>query len=77
MTQLCPEMTANEKTTTLFTVMAIMIIILCSINTAPIEYYRQYFAQWTASNILYEYRIIFYYLQNLALNIMLTREQAK
>lgn len=61
-----PEMTANEKTTTLFTVMAIMIIIFVVLRP-PIEYYRQYFAQWTASNILYDIRNhLFHHLQKLS-----------
>ncbi|SFB10060.1 MULTISPECIES: ABC transporter ATP-binding protein [unclassified Bacillus (in: firmicutes)] len=43
------------RTEKLFTVMAIMIVIFVILRP-PIEYYRQYFAQWTSSKILYDIR---------------------
>ena len=57
--------------------MGIMIVIFVVLRP-PIEYYRQYFAQWTSSKILYDIRDqcipIF---KSLALNIMQIREQEK
>lgn len=44
-----------EKTDKLFWVMGIMIVVFVVVRP-PIEYYRQYFAQWTASKILYDIR---------------------
>lgn len=44
-----------EKTDRLFWVMGIMIVVFVVLRP-PIEYYRQYFAQWTASKILYDIR---------------------
>ncbi len=48
-------LTKSEKTDKLFWVMGIMIVIFV-VFRPPIEYYRQYFAQWTASKILYDIR---------------------
>ncbi|MBA4536300.1 ABC transporter ATP-binding protein [Bacillus aquiflavi] len=45
----------EEKTKKLLIVMSVMIFIF-TIVRPPIEYYRQYFAQWTASKILYDIR---------------------
>lgn len=45
----------DEKTTKLMITMGIMLLIFVVIRP-PVEYYRQYFAQWTASNILYDIR---------------------
>jgi ATP-binding cassette, subfamily B, putative efflux pump len=45
----------TEKTEQLLFIMAIMLIIFIIIRP-PIEYYRQYYAQWTASKILYDIR---------------------
>ncbi|MEQ2526880.1 ABC transporter ATP-binding protein [Bacillaceae bacterium CLA-AA-H227] len=50
-----PELTADEKTGKLVMVMSIMVVIFLVLRP-PIEYYRQYFAQWTASKILYDIR---------------------
>lgn len=49
------DMTADEKTHKLMITMIIMLVIFAVIRP-PIEYYRQYFAQWTASKILYDIR---------------------
>ncbi|MCM3124540.1 ABC transporter ATP-binding protein [Mesobacillus sp. AQ2] len=48
-------LTKSEKTDKLFWVMGIMIVVFVVLRP-PIEYYRQYFAQWTASKILYDIR---------------------
>ncbi|HYK74756.1 MAG TPA: ABC transporter ATP-binding protein, partial [Pseudoneobacillus sp.] len=45
----------TEKTDQLLYIMIIMFIIFVVIRP-PIEYYRQYYAQWTASKILYDIR---------------------
>jgi subfamily B ATP-binding cassette protein MsbA len=45
----------SDKTSTLLMVMAVMIALFV-IARPPIEYYRQYFAQWVASKILYDIR---------------------
>ncbi|MDQ0156182.1 ABC transporter ATP-binding protein [Robertmurraya andreesenii] len=45
----------DEKVTKLVVVMSIMSIIFLILRP-PIEYYRQYFAQWTSSRILYDIR---------------------
>lgn len=56
----------GEKSSKLFTVMAIMIVIFVVLRP-PVEYYRQYFAQWTASKILYDIRDrLFTHLQKLS-----------
>lgn len=49
------DMSADEKTHKLFMTMILMLVIFAVIRP-PIEYYRQYFAQWTASKILYDIR---------------------
>lgn len=48
-------LTKTEKTDKLLWVMGIMIVVFVVLRP-PIEYYRQYFAQWTASKILYDIR---------------------
>ncbi|UYZ22953.1 ABC transporter ATP-binding protein [Mesobacillus jeotgali] len=48
-------MSKDEKIDKLLWVMGIMIVIFVVLRP-PIEYYRQYFAQWTASKILYDIR---------------------
>lgn len=45
----------SDKTNTLLIVMGIMIAVFV-IARPPIEYYRQYFAQWVASKILFDIR---------------------
>ncbi|MFS0636415.1 ABC transporter ATP-binding protein [Mesobacillus foraminis] len=55
-----------DKSSKLLTVMGIMIVIFVVLRP-PIEYYRQYFAQWTASRILYDIRDrLFTHLQKLS-----------
>ncbi|MEW8972218.1 MAG: ABC transporter ATP-binding protein [Mesobacillus sp.] len=48
-------LTKDEKIDKLLWVMGIMIVVFVVLRP-PIEYYRQYFAQWTASKILYDIR---------------------
>lgn len=56
-----------EKTKELLTIMGIMFVLFVVIRP-PVEYYRQYFAQWTASKILYDIRDqLFTHLQKLSL----------
>lgn len=49
------HLSTDEKTSKLFITMAIMMFIFVILRP-PVEYYRQYFAQWTASKILYDIR---------------------
>ncbi|MHC5563874.1 ABC transporter ATP-binding protein [Bacillus spizizenii] len=59
--------TASDKTTSLFTIMAIMFALFLILRP-PVEYYRQYFAQWTASKVLYDIRSkLFDHIQKLSL----------
>ena len=59
-------LTNADKSERLLTVMGIMIIVFVILRP-PIEYYRQYFAQWTASKILYDIRDkLFTHLQKLS-----------
>ncbi|MGJ7918930.1 ABC transporter ATP-binding protein [Neobacillus sp. LXY-4] len=48
-------MSDSQKLDRLFMIMIIMIIVFVILRP-PIEYYRQYFAQWTANKILYDIR---------------------
>ncbi|GIN88270.1 putative multidrug export ATP-binding/permease protein YgaD [Heyndrickxia sporothermodurans] len=60
------ELTVDEKNTKLFVAMSIMLGIFIILRP-PVEYYRQYFAQWTASKILYDIRDrLFTHLQKLS-----------
>ncbi|MEH7345747.1 ABC transporter ATP-binding protein [Bacillus sp. JJ1532] len=49
------DLSSADKTGSLFKIMGIMIIIFVIVRP-PIEYYRQYFAQWVGSKILYDIR---------------------
>jgi ATP-binding cassette, subfamily B, putative efflux pump len=49
------DLSTSEKSDKLLWVMGIMIVVFVVLRP-PIEYYRQYFAQWTASKILYDIR---------------------
>jgi subfamily B ATP-binding cassette protein MsbA len=58
---------ADEKSRTLLTIMGIMFVLFVVVRP-PIEYYRQYFAQWVGSKILYDIRDqLFTHLQKLSL----------
>ncbi|MDQ0344497.1 ABC transporter ATP-binding protein [Lederbergia wuyishanensis] len=48
-------LSADEKTSQLLMTMGIMLLLFVVVRP-PVEYYRQYFAQWTASKILYDIR---------------------
>lgn len=48
-------LTDDEKIGQLIMVMSIMVVVFIIVRP-PIEYYRQYFAQWTSSKILYDIR---------------------
>lgn len=50
-----PKLVADEKIDKLLMIMGIMIVIFVILRP-PIEYYRQYFAQWTSNKILYDIR---------------------
>jgi subfamily B ATP-binding cassette protein MsbA len=59
--------TADEKTKNLLTIMGGMFILFVVIRP-PIEYFRQYYAQWVGSKILYDIRDqLFTHLQKLSL----------
>ncbi|MGE6631794.1 ABC transporter ATP-binding protein [Bacillus sp. NPDC077027] len=59
--------TNQEKTTALLTVMGIMLVIFL-IMRPPVEYYRQYYAQWTGSKVLFDIRAkLFSHIQKLSL----------
>ncbi|SES36202.1 ABC transporter ATP-binding protein [Salisediminibacterium halotolerans] len=60
-------MTTNEQMTHLLWLMGIVLLIFVVLRP-PIEYYRQYFAQWTGNKILYDIREqLFTHLQKLSL----------
>lgn len=62
------SLSQHEKVIKLLYIMGSMVIIFV-IFRPPIEYYRQYFAQWTASKILYEIRAKLYtHTQKLSFN---------
>ena len=44
-----------RKLSKLMLIMGVMIVVFVVLRP-PIEYYRQYFAQWTSSKILYDIR---------------------
>ncbi|KKB33757.1 ABC transporter ATP-binding protein [Bacillus thermotolerans] len=49
------DMTAAEKQDQLFLIIGGMLVLFLVLRP-PVEYYRQYFAQWTGSKILYDIR---------------------
>jgi ABC-type multidrug transport system fused ATPase/permease subunit len=49
----------DEKINKLMLIMGVMIVVFVVLRP-PIEYYRQYFAQWTSSKILYDIRDTMY-----------------
>ncbi len=61
------QIPADERLTKLWTIMGIAFVIFV-IFRPPIEYYRQYYAQWTGSKILYDIRDrLFTHIQKLSL----------
>ena len=72
-----PDLTSDEKMTTLYWVIGIMLLIFV-VFRPPIEYYRQYFAQWTGSKILYDIRDqLFSHLQKLSLKFYSNRKSGE
>lgn len=60
-------MTTDERVTQLLSIMGMALVIFVVLRP-PIEYYRQYFAQWTASKVLYDIRDhLFSHLQKLSM----------
>jgi subfamily B ATP-binding cassette protein MsbA len=60
------QLTQDEKLNKLYLVMAIIFFIFMILRP-PIEYFRQYFAQWTATKILYDVRDkLFLHIQKLS-----------
>ncbi|OIJ17259.1 multidrug ABC transporter ATP-binding protein [Anaerobacillus alkalilacustris] len=67
----------NEKITELVWLMGIVFIIFVVLRP-PIEYYRQYFAQWTGSKILYDIRDqLFSHIQKLSLRFYSNRKSGE
>lgn len=61
-------LTQHAKVVRLFYIMGSMVLVFV-VFRPPIEYYRQYFAQWTSSKILYEIRAKLYmHTQKLSFN---------
>ena len=61
------DLDKQERITSLLKMMGIMLVIFVIIRP-PVEYYRQYFAQWTSNKILYDIRDqLFAHLQTLSL----------
>ncbi|UTE78892.1 ABC transporter ATP-binding protein [Rossellomorea sp. KS-H15a] len=59
-------LTADEKTSQLLMIMGIMLVLFLLVRP-PVEYYRQYFAQWTGNKILYDLRdYLFSHIQRLS-----------
>lgn len=68
------NLTDAEKMSQLMKVMGIMLVLFIVIRP-PIEYYRQYFAQWTGSKILFDIREqLFSHLQKLSLKFYANRK---
>ena len=70
-------LSTDEKVSQLLLIMGIMIVIFVVLRP-PIEYYRQYFAQWTSSKILYDIRDKMYtHIQKLSFKYYANTEQGK
>ena len=62
------SLSADEKVSKLLVIMGLMVVVFVFLRP-PIEYYRQYFAQWTSSKILYDIRNSLYmHTQKLSFN---------
>ncbi|MCD8508575.1 MAG: ABC transporter ATP-binding protein/permease [Bacillus sp. (in: Bacteria)] len=71
------ELTSDEKMTTLYWLMGIVLFIFL-VFRPPIEYYRQYYAQWTGNKILYDIRDkLFNHLQKLSLKFYSNRKSGE
>lgn len=70
-------MTANEQLNELYWLMGIVLFVFV-VFRPPIEYYRQYFAQWTGNKILYDIRDqLFSHLQKLSLKFYSNRKSGE
>ena len=71
------DLTTDEKISQLVWLMGIVFLIFIVLRP-PIEYYRQYFAQWTASKILYDIRDqLFTHIQKLSLRFYSNRKSGE
>ena len=71
------ELTRDEKIAQLVWLMGIVFLIFIVLRP-PVEYYRQYFAQWTASKILYDIRDqLFTHIQKLSLRFYSNRKSGE
>ncbi|WP_069365597.1 ABC transporter ATP-binding protein [Salisediminibacterium beveridgei] len=71
------DMTTAEQLNQLAWLMGIVLVIFI-IFRPPIEYYRQYFAQWTGNKILYDIRDqLFHHLQKLSLQFYANRKSGE
>ncbi|MFN7252877.1 MAG: ABC transporter ATP-binding protein [Anaerobacillus sp.] len=71
------QLTDAEKISNLTWLMAIVFLIFIVLRP-PIEYYRQYFAQWTSSKILYDIRDqLFSHIQKLSLKFYSNRKSGE
>ncbi|MFA9559238.1 ABC transporter ATP-binding protein [Evansella sp. AB-rgal1] len=69
-----PNLSVDEKMTSLYWLMGIVLIVFIVLRP-PVEYYRQYFAQWTGSKVLYDIRNqLFEHLQKLSLKFYSNRK---
>jgi subfamily B ATP-binding cassette protein MsbA len=67
-------MSQDEKVSLLFKIMAVMFFIFVFLRP-PIEYFRQYFAQWIGSRVLYDIRDqLFTHIQKLSLRYYSNRK---
>ncbi|MDQ0256901.1 subfamily B ATP-binding cassette protein MsbA [Evansella vedderi] len=70
-------LTNDEKMTSLYWLMGIVLFVFL-VFRPPIEYYRQYYAQWTGSKILYDIRDqLFTHLQKLSLKFYSNRKSGE
>ncbi|MDG5786257.1 ABC transporter ATP-binding protein [Evansella sp. AB-P1] len=70
-------LTDSEKMTSLYWLMGIVLFVFIVLRP-PIEFYRQYFAQWTGSKILYDIREqLFDHLQKLSLKFYSNRKSGE
>ncbi|UCZ54111.1 ABC transporter ATP-binding protein/permease [Bacillus shivajii] len=71
------HLTSDEKLTQLYWLMGIVLFIFI-VFRPPIEYYRQYFAQWIGSKVLYDIREkLFTHLQKLSLKFYSNRKSGE
>ncbi len=72
-----PNLSSDEKLNNLYWLMGIVLFIFIVLRP-PIEYYRQYFAQWIGSKVLYDIRDqLFTHLQKLSLKFYSNRKSGE